>query len=440
MIYLSTNNLDNLKPVKIHYKSFSGDNLVENFGSVIFPPDNVKCLVIGFCFHHSNKSQDYYFIESLIKHNIGIIYVCDRLPENPIINNNIVYVETGFYWFTHTLIVNPLVFSGVFHNNTKDGLKYANLFSQFTGFKIPIINDTSNLELLKKSLDLNKEYYHILIETYDGLGDVLMSLPAAYTLNKLGHKVAYLVDKSKVPVFKNLDFIHKVYIHRSEVPIHLYRHISLTHRLSAYNLQFNQQHRIYSSAFLCGLSKDALRIEKPIIVLDEEEKLYAKELLKDYKNTVGICWYAFGSNRSYFADYTQQLIDLLNKNGFTPIILGTKKENFKDCVDLTNKTDLRQLFSIVWALDAIITVDTGVLHIAGAFDKLTIALFGPIPAEWRCSTYKNCYPLQSKLRCCPCWDMQRVPVEERKCNVYESYCLRKITPRIILKTLKKVYK
>jgi len=445
VIYLNINPLENLNPIKIYYKVSNKRKLKLSLGTVIFPPLNIRSLVVGFCFHHYNKNIDKKFIKQLIRHNIGVIYVCDILPENYVISDKIVYVETGFEWFIHTIFKNPLIFNGVFHNNTKDAEKYANLFSKYTGFKIPIINKDSNLKLLKEFIKSNSKP-DILIETYDGLGDILMSLPSAYTLYKKGYKVAYLVDQSKVDIFKNLDFIDKIYTNRNEIPIYKYNYITLSYRLSAYNLTFNQQHRIYSTAYLCNLQPNELLIDKPIIILDEKEKQYAIDTLKNCNNSVGICWSAVGTNRSYFRQHVQRLIVELNKLKFTPVLIGNNKEPYSSFIgsylDLRGKTNLRQLFAIVWKLDYLITVDTGVLHVAGAFDTKTIALFGPIPAEWRCSTYKNCYPIQAPVPCSPCWDTQRVEPKNRHCVKYqlEGFCLYKIFPEMIIKKLLEICK
>ncbi len=49
--------------------------------------------------------------------------------------------------------------------------------------------------------------------------------------------------------------------------------------------------------------------------------------------------------------------------------------------------DLRYLFASVALSDVVITADTATLHIAAGLGKPTVAVFGPISAELRCSTY-----------------------------------------------------
>ena len=380
----------------------------------------------------------------MLAKNVSIVYVCTQLPTNAIKHDHIVYIETGQRWFTHLLFKHPQEIKAVFYNNITSAKVKAKLFASQYGAELPVINSSKDLPVLKKiskSLEQDKIF---LIETRDGIGDVLMSLPTAETLHSQGWKVQYLVEPANVSVLDNLDFIDKVYSTDSQVPFHLIKsYISLSGKLSTYGLSWNQQHRIYSVAHLCGIRKEDLISTIPTIVLTESEKKYAKELLKDYDKTVGICWQAASSHRSWFRDYVQQLIDLLNTKGVggskvTPIVVGKEKFSFKECTDLAGITSLRQLFAIINELDYVVTVDTGILHIAGALSKPTIALMGYIPAEWRCSTYKKCYPLipnKSQVPCYPCVDGQWVAPKDRMCQKSASYCLRTSHPQKVIEAL-----
>ena len=400
---------------------------------------------MGYGYHDDGVLLDTEFIQELLVKNINIVYVCTQLPTNAIKHERIVYVETKQRWFTHLLFKNPQEIKAVFYNNVTSAKVKAKLFASQYGVELPIVTSSKDLPILKKiskSLEQDKIF---VIETHDGMGDVLMSLPTAKTLHSQGWKVQYSVEPSNAPVLDNIDFVDKVYTSNAQVPVHLVKSfISLSGKLSEYNLDFNQQHRVYSTAYMCGLRNQDLVTLNPTIVLSKEEKQYAKELLKNTKKTVGICWHSHGSNRSYFRDYTQTLCTELTSLGYTPVMLGTQEFPFVDCIDLAGKTDVRQLFAIVNELDYVITVDTGILHIAGTFNKPTIALMGHIPAEWRCSTYTNCYPLapdKTEVPCSPCSDMQWVAPKDRMCSTKgASYCLKTITPKIILDQFKEISK
>jgi ADP-heptose:LPS heptosyltransferase len=268
-----------------------------------------------------------------------------------------------------------------------------------------------------------------------------MSLPAAKTLHERGYKVSYYTKSSYKPIFENLDFIDQLYYNPDIIPTTSFtRYISLTHQLSNYSKEYNQQHRIYASAYFFGLSPNELIENKPLIELSEEEKEFSVRFLCQFEKTVGICWDAHGFSRGYPQDHTQKLCTLLRERGFTPIILSLNTHKFDDAVNLGGKLNLRQLFSIIAGLDYMISVDTGTLHVAGAFDKPTIAIMGPIPAEWRCSTYKDCYSLTPPLSCYPCADGQFVPINKRNCRTKDGFCLRTIHPGVVMKAFMKLVK
>ena len=426
--------------VTTYYKSFTNSKfLYASVGTSIFLPLDCDYYIVGFGFHHYSKKLNVKFIKSILKHNIGIIYVCTKLPDNYIIHDNIIYVETGFRWFSHLLFKNPNVFKAVFSNDVERARFVAKMFATHWGFALPVITSPKQLPTfrkIKRDLRLTKRF---LIETYDGLGDLLMSLPTAYTLHKNGWKVSYIVEKNRTCVFDNLDFIDKVFYLRQDTPIHQYHSfVTLSYRLSDYKQPYNRQHRIYSTAYLCGLNPKDLLVKKPIIVLSNSEINQAKLLLEGYKKTVVICWYAVGSNRTYPPELTQQLISLLSLEGYTPIVVGIQDYDFYNCINLQRKTSIRQLFAIINQADYVITVDTSALHIAGAFDKKTVALFGPIRPEWRCSTYRNCIPIRADVPCIDCDDRQNMAPDKCLCNKIKDACMKSIKPEKIVKVLKRL--
>ena len=378
-------------PAKLHYSN----------GSTVFPPKG-QCLVVGFYFHNHDRTLPRSILIDLIRKNVGIVYVCDEMPNKPIIDDHIVYVVTQFRWFTQHIFTDISFFKGILYN--KGGEKYAKLLARNSKFSIPIISRAKELTIESIKQDVVSHSKDVIIETYDGLGDVIMSLPSAQTLHSLGYKVNYLTYPHFNEIFNNLKFINKVYNVKETVSTtNFAKYVSLTSKLSNYSYAFNQQNRIYSSAFFCDLAPKQLVTNVPTLVTNPEEKKWARELLKGYKHTVGIGWRANGFARSYPKEYTTKLVNLASFQGYTPVILSADNTQFKGAINLGGKTSIRQLFALIEALDYIVTVDTGTLHVAGAFGTPTIALIGPIDASWRCSTYKNCYPLKPNIPCYPCF-------------------------------------
>lgn len=433
MIYLNSHPLQ----ITLAYKSRISNSVYQCKGSAIFEPKG-RCLILGFCFHHWNKEFPREFVQEAINQDIGIVYLCDCLPKDPIVDDHIVYVITGFEWFTHLVFKDLQVFKGVFHNETEDGKRFADILANRGGVYVPLLGYNNKLDCLKNMTSIiPKPTCDILIESFDGLGDVLMALPVAKTLHSQGNKVSFLTRSSFAPIFENIDFITQLYNEGDTIPTYSFgKYVTLTHKLSDYTKEYNQQHRMYSTAWFCDVAPKELITNKSIIILTDKEKEWAKETLSQYKNTVGIGWESAGYSRGLHPLNTQKLCDALTLKKQTPIILSANSKEFNNAINLGGKLNLRQLFSIVWALDSLITVDTGILHIAGAFGTPTVALFGPIPSEWRCSTYKNCIVVKPKLSCCPCMDGQFIERAKRGCNQSsEGYCLEQISTKQILKAL-----
>lgn len=64
----------------------------------------------------------------------------------------------------------------------------------------------------------------------------------------------------------------------------------------------------------------------------------------------------------------------------------------------------RDLVAMASIADRIVTVDSAMLHLGAAFQKKTIALFGPFSPPMRSTTYTNCVSLWAKSECemAPC--------------------------------------
>lgn len=76
--------------------------------------------------------------------------------------------------------------------------------------------------------------------------------------------------------------------------------------------------------------------------------------------------------------------------------------------DLGTSLTLKQLLYLIDCMDAVISTDTGILHIAAAVKKPTVAIFGSIPPNLRTSEYTHRIEAvyQSSIyTSCPCFDV-----------------------------------
>jgi len=85
-----------------------------------------------------------------------------------------------------------------------------------------------------------------------------------------------------------------------------------------------------------------------------------------------------------------------------------------------NTPTLERLIGVVDRCDAVITIDTGMMHLAGALGKQTLTIFGPTRPEFLASFYTNMVVLDANRECSPCW--------ERGC---ENICTPTVPPSLV---------
>jgi heptosyltransferase-1 len=99
-------------------------------------------------------------------------------------------------------------------------------------------------------------------------------------------------------------------------------------------------------------------------------------------------------------------------------------------VDLCGKTDLKELTALIAGARAVVSNDSGPMHIAAALNIPTIAIFGPTdpsktgPYRWQ--TNKNFKVLKADVPCSPC--------RKKKCREFE--CMSQVKAETVYKSLK----
>jgi len=106
------------------------------------------------------------------------------------------------------------------------------------------------------------------------------------------------------------------------------------------------------------------------------------------------------------------------------------------CLDLAGKTSLAQAFALIAGARAVVSNDSGLMHVAAAFGVPQVALFGsssPLPTpplndRARVIWLKDDHAYQPPLDCSPCF--------ERECPLGHTRCLYDITPEAVLAALR----
>ncbi|MEM4259831.1 MAG: glycosyltransferase family 9 protein [Candidatus Woesearchaeota archaeon] len=130
-----------------------------------------------------------------------------------------------------------------------------------------------------------------------------------------------------------------------------------------------------------------------------------------------------------------QLITNNNKKAKI-ILIGTKKEyelnnyiknNNKNIINLSGKTDIKQLFYLIKKTRIFISNDTGPMHIAAAQGVNTIGLFGPnTPIIWAPFGKKN-ISIFHPIKGCPYMDNTKHKLVPSKLTEEQRKCMNTIT-------------
>jgi len=166
--------------------------------------------------------------------------------------------------------------------------------------------------------------------------------------------------------------------------------------------------------------------------LAEADRAFAADLFESEGlagcRTVAFCPATTWANKHWVCEGWSQVADLVHeKYGARSVILGSKADLAlasriaemarSGPVVTAGRTTLKQAGAIVERCDAVIGVDTGLLHMAVALDRPTVGLFGA--SAWRCFLRKDSFVWVAKeFPCSPC---QRHPT----CKNID--CMRAIT-------------
>lgn len=117
------------------------------------------------------------------------------------------------------------------------------------------------------------------------------------------------------------------------------------------------------------------------------------------------------------------------------IAVPVNQEKAGQCINLAGKTPLAHAFAAIAAAKAVISNDSGLMHVAAAFGVPQVAIFGsssplhtpPLNLHAHVLWLKNDPAYQPPLDCAPCF--------ERTCPLGHTRCLNDITPDRVLLNL-----
>ena len=147
-----------------------------------------------------------------------------------------------------------------------------------------------------------------------------------------------------------------------------------------------------------------------------EENFYLRPVLKSEKEFKGvpgkyilIAPFSSKSKKDLSYDMLKKILDI-NSQKYKCVIVGDKKSREKklpfknnNIFDIRGETDLKELFYVVKNSDFVITVDSMVSHIASAYKKTGIVIFGPTTPLYGFRPFgKEMKIIYNKTFCSPC--------------------------------------
>ena len=195
-----------------------------------------------------------------------------------------------------------------------------------------------------------------------------------------------------------------------------------------------------------GLEKNAVLSKPypyPSLVGDTTAAAQLKQQLglSSDKPVVALCPGAeYGPAKRWPTPYYGELAQHLHDLGYAVWLLGSKKDEVladeimkvapQACDNLCGRTDLKQAVDLLSTVDAVVTNDSGLMHIAAALDKPMVAIYGSSSTAFTPPLSSRVAIVQLSLPCSPCF--------QRECPLGHLNCLKQIAPSQVLQSLQKL--
>ena len=145
----------------------------------------------------------------------------------------------------------------------------------------------------------------------------------------------------------------------------------------------------------------------------------------------------YGPSKQWPSEYFAHIAQAKLNQGWRVWLLGSATDSAttseinslcaRQGLDLAGKTTLTQAMDLLSLATVVVSNDSGLMHIAAAFETPLVAVFGSTDPKHTPPLSPNCQILYLDLPCSPCF--------ERRCPLHHLNCLRQITPDQALKSI-----
>ena len=145
----------------------------------------------------------------------------------------------------------------------------------------------------------------------------------------------------------------------------------------------------------------------------------------------------YGPAKRWPEKYYAMLVEWLAERSYKVCIVGSNKDAVVGnaiaamsngrALQLCGKSELPEAIHIIASANVVITNDSGLMHIAAAFDRPTIALFGSSSPQFTPPLSDRAQVLQLNLQCSPCF--------KRECPLGHFNCMNELKPELVQRAL-----
>ncbi len=187
-----------------------------------------------------------------------------------------------------------------------------------------------------------------------------------------------------------------------------------------------------------AVGAEVTHAEFPLPVQDNK-KVNIKQLIGNDDAYIIIAPSARWQSKRWPASYFASLISklrvrciIIGSNNDMRLVKQVMDSALDNAINFCGKTDLKELIALISGSLAVVSNDSGPMHIAAALDKPTIALFGPTnpkktgPYGWQ--TNRHLKVIRSDIPCSPC----------RKKDCADLSCMHNIQVETVQKELEEL--
>ena len=252
----------------------------------------------------------------------------------------------------------------------------------------------------------------VLVIRNGGAGDILLTTPIVRLLHDRGVIVDYATEKHHMQLLENNPNIRSIYdMHR--VNPRDYSIVLDFCQVSEYaEAKGFRGHRVeaFGNHVDVKVSPGDFKLDL-FLTKDEKDagRAIVQEVRKSTKCTqvIMFSWEASWEQRNWGAARRYEVLKALSDAGYACIVTHQSRitdfQPYKNVVDFSGQWNLRELATVLQSCSAVVTPDTGTLHMASALNSPTVAYMGPFPPEVRC-THKFLEVLNVQNNCAlfPC--------------------------------------